>query len=77
MTKNTIQDFCINPELKSFIAEIYNLCEPQDIVFCDGSDKEYSNLCNLLVENGTFIRLDKEKWLAESWHEQHRNKKDL
>ncbi len=54
------------PELKSeqakdFIREVVALCKPADIYFCDGSEEEYSMLCNRLVEAGTFVKLDEAK----------------
>jgi phosphoenolpyruvate carboxykinase (GTP) len=45
----------------SWVAEMVTLCKPDNIHWCDGSQSEYDDLCNLLVENGTFIRLDPEK----------------
>jgi phosphoenolpyruvate carboxykinase (GTP) len=37
------------------------LCKPDAVHWCDGSQAEYDSLCDLLVENGTFIRLNEEK----------------
>ena len=48
-------------EARQFITEVVTLCEPADIHFCDGSEEEYSVLCNRLVEAGTFVRLNEEK----------------
>ncbi|MCX7859801.1 MAG: phosphoenolpyruvate carboxykinase (GTP) [Chloroflexus sp.] len=44
--------------LREWIEEIVNLCEPAQVHFCDGSQAEYDTLCNLMVETGTFIRLN-------------------
>ena len=37
------------------------LCTPDEIYWCDGSEEEYAQLCDLLVEKGTFIRLNPKK----------------
>ncbi len=34
------------------------LCQPQDVRWCDGSQAEQDELCSLLVERGTFRRLN-------------------
>ncbi len=43
------------------IEEMVALCKPDNVHWCDGSQAEYDNLCNALVENGTYIRLNPEK----------------
>lgn len=48
-------------ELERWVNEIAILCEPDQIRWCDGSKKEYDELCNLLVEKGTFIKLNEKK----------------
>ena len=48
-------------ELKAWVQQIAELCEPETIRWCDGSRAEYDELCNTLVEKGTFIRLDENK----------------
>ena len=49
-----------NQKLNSWIKEIKNLCKPDAIHICDGSQEEYDSLCEELVEAGTFIRLNPE-----------------
>lgn len=46
---------------QAWAEEIAQMCEPKDIRWCDGSDEENTELCNLMVEKGTFIRLNPEK----------------
>ena len=47
--------------LKNWVNEITSLCTPDQVVWCDGSQREYDELCELLVQNGTFIRLNSTK----------------
>ena len=48
-------------ELKEWVNEIAALCLPDQIYWCDGSPDEYQELCDVLVERGTFIKLDEKK----------------
>ena len=38
-----------------------DLCTPDEVVFCDGSKKQYNKIANMLVKAGVFIKLDDEK----------------
>ena len=38
-----------------------DLCQPEHIHWCDGSDAENQALCDLMVKSGTFIKLDAKK----------------
>src|SRR4249920_2822093 len=46
------------PELAKWVGEIAELTQPDEVVWCDGSDDEWDRLTSLLVENGTFTRLN-------------------
>lgn len=48
-------------ELRDWINEIADLCQPEEVRVCDGSQEEYDELCELLVQKGTFIRLNPQK----------------
>jgi phosphoenolpyruvate carboxykinase (GTP) len=48
-------------KLLAWVDEIAQLTRPDAIHWCDGSAGEYEELCRLLVEHGTFLRLDEEK----------------
>lgn len=50
----------VKNELKSWVADIVNLCDPDEVYWCDGSKKEYDALCSLLVKKGTFIKLNEQ-----------------
>ncbi|MFI9390864.1 phosphoenolpyruvate carboxykinase (GTP) [Streptomyces bauhiniae] len=45
-------------ELISWVDEIAELTQPDNVVWCDGSEAEYERLCEELVAKGTFTRLD-------------------
>ena len=47
--------------LRSWVADIAELTRPDEVVWCDGSAAEYDRLCELLVDRGTFLRLDPHK----------------
>ena len=50
-----------NPRLVSWVTEMAALTQPKDIYWCDGSDEEYQRLCQLLVDGGTFKKLNPAK----------------
>ncbi len=50
-----------NSKLLSWVKETAELCQPDDIYWCDGSQEENDRLCEQLVQNGTFIRLNPDK----------------
>jgi phosphoenolpyruvate carboxykinase (GTP) len=47
-----------NPKLVAWVAEMVALCKPAAVHWCDGSDTEYQQLCQLLVKSGTFKQLN-------------------
>jgi len=48
-------------QLLGWIEELKNKCKPADVRICDGSQEENDALCELMVQGGTFIRLNPEK----------------
>jgi phosphoenolpyruvate carboxykinase (GTP) len=38
-----------------------DLCRPDEVVWCDGSQEEYDRICEVLVQHGTFRRLNPAK----------------
>lgn len=56
-----VPDYVKNPKLLSWVRETVDLCKPDDIYWCDGSEEEYNKLCELMVQNGTLQRLNPEK----------------
>jgi phosphoenolpyruvate carboxykinase (GTP) len=47
--------------LKAWVEEIAALTQPDEILWCDGSEEEYERLCRQLVDAGTFQRLSDAK----------------
>ncbi|MCB1107512.1 MAG: phosphoenolpyruvate carboxykinase (GTP), partial [Chlamydiia bacterium] len=45
--------------LAAWIEEVKELCEPDEVVLCDGSQKEHDAICQLLVDQGVFVPLKK------------------
>jgi phosphoenolpyruvate carboxykinase (GTP) len=50
-----------NQKLLSWVEEMAALCQPESIHWCDGSDSENQALCDLMVRNGTLIKLNPRK----------------
>ena len=50
-----------NKKLIEWVEKNIELCKPDNVHWCDGSDEEYNNLCNKLVESGTFKKLNEKK----------------
>ena len=44
--------------LKRWVTSIADLTDPEEIVWCDGSEAEAQRINNLLVKNGTFTKLN-------------------
>jgi phosphoenolpyruvate carboxykinase (GTP) len=50
-----------NAKLIAWVEEVAALTQPEAIHWCDGSAEEYDELCQQLVDAGTFQRLDEAK----------------
>ena len=59
MAKNKIPTK--NKKVLDWVNEVAMLCAPDEIYWCDGSEEEYAELTQKLVEKGTFIRLNPKK----------------
>lgn len=47
------------PAFKDWLQHWIELCKPEKVVICDGSQKQYDEICNMMVKTGAFIKLDK------------------
>jgi len=56
-----IPEYIRNKKFKDWINYLNALCKPDRIYFCDGTEEEYTRLCEEMVEAGTFIKLNPEK----------------
>jgi len=45
----------------AWIQEMVDLCQPDSVHWCDGTQSEYDALCERMVQTGTFKRLNPEK----------------
>jgi phosphoenolpyruvate carboxykinase (GTP) len=45
-------------ELIGWLTEVVELCKPDNVYTCDGSEEEYKYMCDLLVKQGTFTPLN-------------------
>ncbi|PTY06369.1 phosphoenolpyruvate carboxykinase (GTP) [Opitutaceae bacterium EW11] len=51
-----------NEHLLKWVEKMAELTKPAAIHWVDGSQEEYDSLCGLLVQNGTFIKLNEKLW---------------
>jgi phosphoenolpyruvate carboxykinase (GTP) len=62
----TLDAILKHPQLAAWIQDVVDLCTPESVYLCDGSEKQYKELCDLLVQHGTFTKLN-EKLRPESF----------
>ena len=67
MTATTSPPTTANRRLLDWVDEVAALCQPDQVEWCDGSEEEYDRLCQLLVDGGTFTRLDDAKRPNSYW----------
>jgi phosphoenolpyruvate carboxykinase (GTP) len=60
-TAAAAQTLTDHAELKAWVQEIAELTQPDSVHWCDGSAEEYDRLAQLLVDAGTFEKLDEAK----------------
>ena len=50
-----------NKKLQQWVDDKIKLCQPDDVVWCDGSEEEWSRMWDILVKGGTAKKLDENK----------------
>ena len=61
VTSLSTPNYVKNQQLIQWVAEIAALTQPDQVHWCDGSQEEYDELCELLVQAGSFKRLNPAK----------------
>lgn len=61
LLKNDYSKEVKHQELIEWVNKMKDLCKPDQVYWCDGSQEEYDTLTSMLVDKGTFIRLNEEK----------------
>lgn len=56
-----------NQRLQDWVSEWAAIMQPDDIYWCDGTAEEYDRLAQLLVDSGTFTKLDEAKRPNSYW----------
>ena len=54
-------DYVRHAPLREWVEKMAELCKPDNVYWCDGSQEEYDAMCKTLVDAGTFIPLNPEK----------------
>jgi phosphoenolpyruvate carboxykinase (GTP) len=57
----SIPSYVKSQRLKNWVMDMAQLCKPDNIHWCDGSQAEYDSMCEALVKAGTFIKLNPDK----------------
>ncbi len=47
-----------NEKLNEWVNRMADMCQPDSVYWCNGSDEEYKEMAQKLVESGTFTKLD-------------------
>ena len=67
------RDVFINRHARVWIDECIKLCQPDRVVWCDGSKNERDAFYEQGVGDGTFIRLNQKKWPGCYYHRSNSN----
>ena len=55
---NVVPSYVKNKRLKDWVTSMAQLCKPERIYWCEGTQQEYDRLCEDMVASGTLIRLN-------------------
>jgi phosphoenolpyruvate carboxykinase (GTP) len=62
-----------NPHVRAFVEETAQLCRPDRIWWCDGSEWEKRALTEIALEKRVLVELDQQKWPGCYYHRSDRN----
>jgi len=62
-----------HPGVQTWVEEMAQLCQPDQIHWCDGSEREKEQLTGQAVDSGILIRLNQEKLPGCYYHRSHPN----
>ncbi len=63
----SLREWTPNSRLIQWVEEAIQLCKPDQVHLCDGSQEEYDRLAKKLVDKGTFIPLNPQKRPHSFW----------
>lgn len=61
VNRQDIEKWTSNKELVKWILNAIDLCQPDKVWLCDGSQKEYDTICEQMVAKGSLVRLNDQK----------------
>jgi phosphoenolpyruvate carboxykinase (GTP) len=61
MSKTYGKPHTSNQKVLNWVKSMAELCQPERLHWCDGSEAENQTLCDLMVKSGTFIKLNPKK----------------
>ncbi|MBI2485459.1 MAG: phosphoenolpyruvate carboxykinase (GTP) [Deltaproteobacteria bacterium] len=56
-----LPNYVKNDKLRNWVQEMVTLCKPEEVHWCDGSEREYDDMFGLMLKSGTAIRLNEKK----------------
>src|SRR6185436_10608000 len=62
-----------HPGVAAWVHEVAQLCQPDRIWWCDGSEAEKSQLTAEAVQTGVLVELDQKKWPGCYYHRSKSN----
>src|SRR5436309_1798751 len=68
-----VQEKCPNPFVARWIEECIALSKPEKLFFCDGSKREREELFGQGCNDGTFTKLNQQKWPGCYYHRSNTN----
>jgi phosphoenolpyruvate carboxykinase (GTP) len=56
-----LPNYVKNEKLRNWVQEMATLCKPEEVHWCDGSEREYDDMFGLMLKSGTAMRLNEKK----------------